>query len=428
MIAIVVLTSVVTGILVDQAVRGRAAFSRRAAQVIAGSVVGGAMGFISATWTAIGWTMLLMSGCGLVIEAWFRRLRVLLSADDRWPSVLRRSSQFGVAAYKRSLSEVIARPGFQGEPYDIEQMWGELARYVSSGVMVKDRERRNVASIDARGELFNVAEGRRCTTGHPTGEVPSVICLGGSTMFCYEVPDQWTVPSRIQAALNDLRIPARVENYGLGGATLSDRVRVLESIAIGNGDVVVVLFGVNEVGINAPQRLRLRGKFKRLRLVPKMLYGMAGVSVALDWYAQRVLEWEYSDLKFDDRVVEHITHDLERVDQIATRAGATVVAALQPNLYTKSIWSADEWQLASKYPAHWGDVVRQGYASMRRSIPTTDGRVHDISDVMNDEIPSPYLDWAHVNSRGNDRLARALTAHIVPALNGRHSRDGTVKP
>jgi len=411
-----VLAGLVSAAVTDRAVRSSAAFSRRLLLVATafsmGVVTVGFVGHFELL------RLVMIAGAALVVavELWFRRLRTILRQRHEWPSAFRRSSQFGVAAYKRPLAEVVERPGLRHEPYPVEVMWRELATYVKAGVMVKDRERRNIASVDFSGELFNFRDGSRYTLGQPVHVTRRVICLGGSTMFCYEVADAWTLPVRIQVRLNELGRIVRVENYGLGGATLGDRARALRSIELARGDVVFVLFGVNEVGVNTPQRVRLRGQLGHLPLAARAVYALADVSAAMDWYSQRALVWEYSDKTFDHDVVNNLNHQLEDITSLIRDRGAGLVVALQPNLYTKSVWSADEGDLASRYPPHWQAVVRDGYAALRAAPLVTSGAVCDLSAAF-DKLPtSPYLDWAHVNSRGNDRLAELITPVIANAL------------
>ena len=86
---------------------------------------------------------------------------------------------------------------------------------------------------DYSGEFINVRHGRRRTVGQPRRADRTVHVFGGSTVFGGEVPDAWTIPSQLQAALNEHEVDEfRVVNYGVPGFTVSDQVSLLKTVTL----------------------------------------------------------------------------------------------------------------------------------------------------------------------------------------------------
>ena len=98
------------------------------------------------------------------------------------------------------------------------------------------------------GRYININDHRRRTTDAPDGAVNRVHFFGGSTLFCAEVPDQWTVASCLQRLLNEQPGPRlRVENYGACSMIARQQTEQLQARPIRPGDVVIFYDGFNDV-------------------------------------------------------------------------------------------------------------------------------------------------------------------------------------
>ena len=56
---------------------------------------------------------------------------------------------------------------------------------------------------DFDGSYINIEDGHRITTGSTDRREKRILVFGGSTIFCGEVPDSMTVPSRLQTLLDE---------------------------------------------------------------------------------------------------------------------------------------------------------------------------------------------------------------------------------
>jgi hypothetical protein len=100
-----------------------------------------------------------------------------------------------------------------------------------------------------RSTELNVIDGRRVTTNVPSRVRQNIYLMGGSTVFCSEVPDRYTVPSFLQRLVNTVDDSISVSNHGQRGATTANRLRYFESLdGISRDDIAIFLFGDNDCG------------------------------------------------------------------------------------------------------------------------------------------------------------------------------------
>src|SRR5205823_4220439 len=100
---------------------------------------------------------------------------------------------------------------------------------------------------DFHGRHINVSGQRRHTTDGPDEPVNRVLLFGGSTVFCGEVPDRWTIASCLQRLLVDRPGPRLVvENHGASSMIARQQTKRLVATPIRPGDVVIFYDGVND--------------------------------------------------------------------------------------------------------------------------------------------------------------------------------------
>lgn len=104
---------------------------------------------------------------------------------------------------------------------------------------------RLVIPNDQQGKYINVSNGKRRTAFQPIEVKNKVYLFGGSTIFSGEVPDEYTIASRLQQLLNT-KFADRftVENYGSTSVTLAQQLERLRTLQLAPGDVVIFYDGV----------------------------------------------------------------------------------------------------------------------------------------------------------------------------------------
>ncbi|MFM8504327.1 MAG: hypothetical protein ACKOBB_04725, partial [Acidimicrobiaceae bacterium] len=84
----------------------------------------------------------------------------------------------------------------------------------SRTVTILQSKKRDFVSSEFKSADLNVKDGLRVTTDSPANATRKVLIFGGSTVFCSEVPDKYTVASFMQRSLNYSSRNFRVVNHG----------------------------------------------------------------------------------------------------------------------------------------------------------------------------------------------------------------------
>ena len=76
-------------------------------------------------------------------------------------------------------------------------------------------------------------------------------------------------------------------------------------------------------------------------------------------------------------------------------------------MYTKNSHTSFEVWLKGTYPKHWENVVLDGYSVLKDALGA-DKSFEFLTDIFDDIDFSNYLDWAHLNSDGNEIIATKI--------------------
>jgi lysophospholipase L1-like esterase len=287
------------------------------------------------------------------------------------------------------------------------EFWEELTNYRNRGMFARDQRRTILGNADVEGKFINVHSGLRVTPDQPTDSVGKVHLFGGSTIFAYEVTDEHTPSAFLQRQFNKLDIRYSVLNHGVGGSTIGDCLRRIKLLNLSKSDVVLVLFGDNDIGINSPRKIVGRGIFRVIPFWGKLLLVLKSHSRILNWIFLETVEYKYTDLETNASLLGNTISNYLQIGEYLKSLNIPVCFVLQPNLYTKVPTSEDEIRLKSTYPKYWEQIVVSGYRTLRDSLES-DSCFLDISDLFNDKSGSYFLDWAHVNSIGNEVISSVM--------------------
>lgn len=286
---------------------------------------------------------------------------------------------------------------------------------------------------DYQDKYFTVISGIRRTTGwkHELGGSQSVkvFVVGGSTTYCSEVPDDLTWPSRLQCCLNAVETTkcARVLNYGVTSVKSNQELERLNfEIAKGNvPDICIFYDGTNDIcqgvynkdprGYIFQTELEHKGKWyvklERLavvRFVCKLCREFRGAPSHLSNQSQvRKLAMETA------RVYERSIREAKRVCEAC---GADLFVFLQPSLFT----------IKRPLNNHEKGIERKARPGMKRcfeeTFPLLQERIailrregtnaFDLSDVFDNNDKPIFLDFCHVESDGNEIIAKTVYQHV----------------
>lgn len=276
----------------------------------------------------------------------------------------------------------------------------------SRTVTILQSRKRDFVSSEFKSKDLNVKDGLRLTTNIPERVTKKVLVFGGSTVFCSEVPDKFTVASFLQRYLNSVSSKFRVINHGQRGATTLNRIRLLQTLSdLEKGDIAIFLFGDNDCGTYLDQR---RHPLTRVIVLLERISN----------YGIEIFKWingELSPFLWRRRAKASalkLVEQFEIANDFCQRSDINLVFVLQPNLFTlkgnfeyanglKRVSSSEiKVSVGTAYPIFESWIAKNNHAVSAAHI------FDDISERV-------YLDWAHLNARGNEYLARFIMDQLM---------------
>ena len=247
----------------------------------------------------------------------------------------------------------------------------------------------------------------RRTVDQPITSPRRILLFGGSTTLCAEVDDAGTWPSILQRLLGGAVSRWRVENHGVSATTAANRAEALRSVPdLGPADVVLFFVGVNDAGASFTQRENPAVVVREIPRLGTLIRRLSEHSRIADGVF-RLLVFGGVRTSADARreAVESFRDALATADAAATTAGARFVPVLQPHLFTRATPSDYEQGLAALYSPALGDAVEAIYPGLWDEIRRYPAAI-DARAAMDGLTRSPYLDWHHVDERGNTAIAQ----------------------
>jgi lysophospholipase L1-like esterase len=295
-------------------------------------------------------------------------------------------------------------PAYMNSPYWSEAFMRESR--LASDLSSDDSNIRVTNGVEWRtitnheGRWITVRNGRRVTV--PVVDEPQarIILLGGSTVFCAEVPDALTWASLLARRVTTDGFD--VVNLGAPGSTFASRINALIGSGVAEqGDVVVYFVGVNDAVISE-QTNALVGPLAKMPHIRRLIESWLGWSNLGRHLLNRsqVIELRATN-PASDAVTRFLTN-LDAARRLAQRDELRVLFVVQPS---ELVSSPESWgQGGSHLQSSYVEAFRQFFALV---VDATRG----MSDVVDgthllDELPeSPYLDHVHVQEDGNKAIA-----------------------
>ncbi len=264
---------------------------------------------------------------------------------------------------------------------------------------------------DYQGQFLNVESGLRVTTNQPPQFKQRLYVFGGSTVFCGEVSDSLTLSSQLQNLINEANYSTSVINFGRHGSTFRNRVLFLERCNLGEDDIVLFWFGVNELGWKL-----MEGKTKvsiLITFLQKISEGLKFLSkyLALLDLVSKIFQFLVflpfcrSYAYFETR---QSLNNLERLSQMRDFRYKVI---LQPNLLTKIVRTPRENLMLEFFLSRAKGRITQkllsfNYPRFRTLISQFGG--FDASGSFKQTDREVFVDWVHLNSEGNQLMAKVI--------------------
>jgi lysophospholipase L1-like esterase len=263
-------------------------------------------------------------------------------------------------------------------------------------------------AFDYQAPGINVVNGLRTTTDQPKLFEKSLLFFGGSTTFgAREVPDDLTFSSFVQRKINENSKKVRVINHGQGGATVVDRVNwLISETPVKEGDIIVFYFGANDCGwlVTSHKRSPKQSDLRSPLLILARRLSDRKVEI-LNWFHGELVARH--NLWCAKTQFKSTVREFDKAKKWAETRNCKFLIVLQPHLYVSKTTSHYEESLRGRFSSFLRDQLRIAYP-LYESFVGTCGYGVSASHVLNDIHTSVYVDWCHVNARGNETIANFL--------------------
>lgn len=293
---------------------------------------------------------------------------------------------------------------------------------------------------DYPGEYFTIENNIRVTPEQPENFQNTIYVFGGSTIFGLQLPNEHTIPSYLQADLREVYGDTyRVVNMGVIAMNSTEQFHLLKTIDLLPGDLVIFYDGVNDAyGLyDYCSDWQIKNGFcpePPPELSPRMAQLKENYNVFLrNWddksrFVFHVLaahNFPPAHYRDSDKVAELkegiIAGKRELILQVSAYCdthGADFIHILQPALFYQTNKTEYE-EMIIKFPAASPVGLEKGiilvYQGFEENMLTFDVEGH--ADYSLTQVLDPstrpageeyYLDWDHVNPRGNEVIAKAI--------------------
>ncbi|CAB4757571.1 unannotated protein [freshwater metagenome] len=322
-----------------------------------------------------------------------------------------------------SFEEARNAAGAYPDDYMTEAVWLEMQEFMESRSRQKQKFKSTSsadspvksfemhANITFAGTNYSMVDGIRSTTdARNSSDQPNLFLFGGSTVLCEEVPDRLTNASILQRMLNLHSEFVQVLNYGASGATSIDRVQMLlQESKVKKDDIVVFYFGDNDSGWIDHRS----GKPSE-----QLIWLPVRVFRALSELGSETAKWMYGEFaprsfrKFSRQAVKETIKALNLALEHCSSKGAHMVAILQPNIYTLRTKSDYEKKLERRFSQDIRTLISNSFKHYEEWVKTVPFGV-SATHLFNNAPSSVFLDWAHVNARGNEMIAKFIYSELA---------------
>lgn len=289
---------------------------------------------------------------------------------------------------------------------------------------------------DFSSKTFTVEQGYRKTVQSAYNQTDSAVTVwmfGGSTMFCADTPDDWTISSRLAAKLKEA-YPNRkftIQNYGLPGF-VNDQEAVLLSKLLMQGkrpDVVIFYDGFNEGHLKVAMAKPMAHGFYSLydqiyrsikeRLWANLVWKSSLLTLVMrSRTAEMQFEKDENILKArSEEVCTSYVNTITYVQNLAEMYKFKAYFFWQPSLLTapKPLVSS-EATLKTMMQGSNGKGYEILLETVRRRVfdnPTFPIKTaFNINNAFENVKETAFVDYAHLGPYGNDSIADAMLKNL----------------
>ena len=283
------------------------------------------------------------------------------------------------------------------------------------------REKSNFTS-----SLLNFTNGLRKTSFTESIKSPKnrVFVFGGSTIDCLEVPDDYTIASRLQNMLN-LSVTSNhseknlsefeVINCGVSGASLRANFEHFQQLNYAKGDICLFYFGINETNFGETFST-FKAPLQKIPGISKLKNRKLNL-ILLNRLTRLLSTFNPNDIVFEEKIIS-VNQSLTSLERYCEVGGVELLAVLQPFINTRSPISRHDQGAFSQYwpRSHFKPhtLLFERFANEFKTRKFfVDGRTFfDGTDL------DVYTEWCHTNHLGNEIIAENFFRIILERSSG----------
>lgn len=282
-----------------------------------------------------------------------------------------------------------------------------------------------------------ISNGLRTTVEVPKESDKKILFFGGSTVWGTGSADRNTIPSLVQIKLNESGRNYAVQNHGFSTVVISQQLRLLKSLDISKGDIVIFYDGGNDVwnsvvsgnpngsiiGYNERNLFEIILNRSRFFLsIHSNTYKLLGAVKS-----GRNQNGSNSCLKLEEGVVRkradagfevYYQSALDAKHYVEEREGI-FFHFMQPTLVSSLPLSNDEYDLINAMPMEMKcgiDVYQSGYEIYKNKYKATKSAINgvDLSNFLHGpkNDGAYFFDYIHISSPGNKIIAEQIYQKI----------------
>jgi lysophospholipase L1-like esterase len=210
----------------------------------------------------------------------------------------------------------------------------------------------------------------------------------------------------VQKIFSENNMTLTVQNYGVSGATVENNFARMQADEhkFNEGDIIVLLFGINDVGLDTYSNYE--------SVILKIIRRLGDTSLLIRIIHRTLARngWkEHSKL-----TAKHKIKLLEEINEWATSKNLKFKAILEPVLHLKQNPNNYEVALRKSFGQKLDVLYKIGYGEFSKMCDL--GFMESSTSVFNQTNPSVFLDQAHINAVGTELLATEIVKLTTPCL------------
>ena len=316
----------------------------------------------------------------------------------------------------------------------LKQAWGRQYESDEGGLVIPHVDYVEFREAPYRSATINVdKEGRRSVPGNcELADASIVWTFGGSTMFGYGAPDEFTIPAYLAKLLNREKRCARIVNFGASSwQSTQSLIQLIEVLKRGQRPHAVIFYdGVNEPespapgGITPAAKLRLEQAFLDRRLDEELAAHSALVRIARRFvlgphrkHAGGDRSTNPADVaEYAKAVASLYAQNVRIVEVLAREYGFSAYYFLQPYplISGKKLTATENAMMKAVALKTDTNLMKTVYRAIRQESALPENpRYFDISGIFDGLTEEIFADEAHLLPEGNRIVAERIAREIV---------------